>query len=236
MKIVKNDLFDYPNRFIYQDVDSFKFSIDSILLSEFVKVRKSDKLIGDLCSGNAPVPLILSTKYSNPIVGFEIQKEIYELGVKSVEENNLSNQIKLINDDVNNIMNYYPVESFDILTCNPPYFRCYEKSPTNDKPALSIARHEIKLQLESIFEISFKALKQGGRLYLVHRPERLDDLIILGNKHKVNVKEIQLICTNSSQKPNLVLVKCVKNSKKDVIINPVKSTGSLTTYQNLFRK
>ncbi len=234
MKIVKNDLFDYKNRYIYQDVDSFKFSIDSILLSEFVKVRKSDKLICDLCTGNAPIPLILSTKYSQPIVGFEIQKDIYNLGIKSVKLNKLENQIKIINNDVNNILNYYPVESFDIMTCNPPYFRCYEDSPVNSKEELSIARHEIKLQLENVFAIASKMLKQGGRLYLVHRPERLDDIIILANKNRVNVKVIQLICTNKSEKPNLVLVKCVKNSKKDVIINQVINTSELTTYQNLF--
>jgi tRNA1(Val) A37 N6-methylase TrmN6 len=234
MKIVKNDLFDYIGRFIYQDIDSFKFSIDSILLSEFVNIRKKDEIICDLCTGNGPIPMILSTKTNKKIVGFEIQKNIYELAKKSVSENKLDEQITLINDDVKNIGKYFDVEDFDILTCNPPYFRCYKESPVNDKEALSIARHELKLQLEDVFLIASKYLCQDGRLYLVHRPERLDDIIILGNKYHVNVKVIQLVCTNKSNKPNLVLVKCVKNSKNDVIINPVINTSGLDSYQNIF--
>ena len=234
MKTVKNDLFDYPHRYIYQDVDSFKFSIDSILLSEYVKLRKSDKKILDLCTGNAPIPLILSTKTSKQITGFEIQKNVYELAKKSVVENGLENQIMLINDDVNSLANYFKLEEFDVITCNPPYFKCYPHSPTNEKETLSIARHELKLKLEDVFSLANRFLKQDGRLYMVHRPERLDEIIFLSNNYHVGVKEIQLVCTNKSDKPNLVLIKCVKNAKNGVIINKVINISHLKSYQSIF--
>ena len=104
MKIVLNDLFDYKNRFIYQLENGFKFSLDSILLAEFVKVKENLKIL-DMCSGNCAIPLILSTRTNSNIVAFEIQKLIAKLEKDSVLYNNLQNQIKVINDDIKNIGN-----------------------------------------------------------------------------------------------------------------------------------
>lgn len=82
--IVLNDLFDYDNLKIYQIKGNFKFSLDSILLAEYVKITKNTKNILDLCSGNAAIPLILSTKTKAKITAFEIQEHIYELGINSM--------------------------------------------------------------------------------------------------------------------------------------------------------
>lgn len=123
---VKNDLFDYKNRYIMQMKDGFKFSLDSLLLAEFVKVKKDDKKILDMCTGNAPVPLVLSLKTNAEIVGFEIQKEISELALESVAINGLEKNIRIINDDIKNIDNYFESNTFDIITCNPPYFKTKE--------------------------------------------------------------------------------------------------------------
>ena len=101
---VKNDLFDYQNRYIMQIKDGFKFSLDSLLLAEFVNIRKSDKIILDMCTGNAPVPLILSLKTDALIVGFEIQKDISDLAQESVILNGLKDNIRIINDDIKNII------------------------------------------------------------------------------------------------------------------------------------
>ena len=236
MKIEKNDLFDYPNMCIYQETQSFKFSLDSILLSEFVDFKKTDQQILDICSGNAVIPMVLSTKTKLPITAFEIQKNIFDLGIMSLKENNLENQIKLINNDIKNIANYCNYENYDIITCNPPYFKVEPQGFINKSSNLSIARHEICLELEDIFKISFKYLKNLGRLYLVHRVSRLDEIIILANKYRMNVKVIQLISTNKDNKPYLVLVKCVKNSKNGVIINSPINILNLKTYQNLFKR
>ena len=87
--IVKNDLYDYKNRMIFQDSSGFKFSLDSILLAEFAKNIKNKSNVLDMCSGNCVVPLILSTYNDANYVAFEIQKEIYNLGVKSIEYNKI---------------------------------------------------------------------------------------------------------------------------------------------------
>lgn len=232
MKIVLNDLFDYKNRFIYQLEDGFKFSLDSILLAEYVKLKDNLKIL-DVCSGNCAIPLILSTKTKSKIVAFEIQNIIAKLASDSVFYNKLEDQIKVINDDINNIGNYFEKEEFDIITCNPPYFK-NNGNIFNKNEFLSIARHEINVDLEKIFKISFKYLKNNGILYLVHRAERLDDIFYYSRINKINVKELQFILTKNNSIPSLVLVKCVKNSKSGIKIKKIINVSNCNTYQHLF--
>ena len=189
---VKNDLFDYKNRYIMQMKDGFKFSLDSLLLAEFVNIKKDDKKILDMCTGNAPVPLVLSLKTEAEIIGFEIQKEISELALESVKINGNKNDF------------------------------------------LSLARHEIAINLETIFKIASKYLKSNKAFYLVHRVERLDDIIVLARENKLNVKELQFISTKKEKSANTILIKCVKNSKPGIKLRKEICVDNLDTYQHLF--
>lgn len=231
---VKNDLFDYKNRYIMQMRDGFKFSLDSLLLAEFVKVKKDDKKILDMCTGNAPVPLVLSLKTNAEIVGFEIQKEISELALESVKINGLEKNIIIINDDIKNINNYFESNTFDIITCNPPYFKTKEDGYRNKNDFLTLVRHEIAIDLETIFKIASKNLKDNKAFYLVHRVERLDDIIVLARENKMNVKELQFISTKKEKAANTILVKCVKNSKPGIKLRKEICVDNLDTYQHLF--
>ena len=231
---VKNDLFDYKNRYIMQMRDGFKFSLDSLLLAEFAKVKKDDKKILDMCTGNAPVPLVLSLKTNTEIVGFEIQKEISELALESVKINGLEKNIRIINDDIKNINNYFESNTFDIITCNPPYFKTKEDGYRNKNDFLTLARHEIAIDLETIFKIAFKYLKDNKTFYLVHRVERLDDIIVLARENKMNVKELQFISTKKEKAANTILIKCVKNGKPGIKLRKEICVDNLDTYQHLF--
>lgn len=231
---VKNDLFDYKNRYIMQIKDGFKFSLDSLLLAEFVKIKKDDKKILDMCTGNAPVPLVLSLKTDAEIVGFEIQKEISELALESVKINCLEKNIRIINDDIKNIDNYFESNTFDVITCNPPYFKTKEDGYRNRNDFLTLARHEIAIDLETIFKIASKYLKDNKAFYLVHRVERLDDIIVLARENKMNVKELQFISTKKEKAANTILVKCVKNGKPGIKLRKEICVDNLDTYQHLF--
>lgn len=231
---VKNDLFDYKNRYIMQLKDGFKFSLDSLLLAEFVKIKKDDKKILDMCTGNAPVPLVLSLKTDAEIVGFEIQKEISELALESVKINGLEKNIRIINDDIKNIDSYFENNAFDIITCNPPYFKTKENGYRNKNDFLTLARHEIAIDLETIFKIASKYLKDNKAFYLVHRVERLDDIIVLARENKMNVKELQFISTKKEKAANTILVKCVKNGKPGIKLRKEICVDNLDTYQHLF--
>lgn len=234
-KKVINDLYDYPKRHIVQDEENFKFSLDSILLAEYVDKPKPNVKILDMCTGNAPIPLILSTKFENQIIGFEIQEKIYNLAIESVELNKCENQIKIINDDVKNIKNYFPGNNFDIITCNPPYFKCHERSLVNENDIKSIARHEIKIDLEHIIKVASDNLNNKGVFYMVHRPDRLDEIINNCTKQFLAVKKITLVTTKKNDIPTIVLIKAVKNGNYGVKINILSNLEEYKSYQSIFR-
>lgn len=235
-EIVLNDLYDYPNLKIYQIRGNFKFSLDSILLAEYVKINKNTKNILDLCSGNAPIPMILTTKTSALIDAFEIQEHIYNLAKKSIDYNNLNNQITMYNSDIKEIDKHINLKKYDIITCNPPYFKVEDKNYLNDELKLAIARHEIKIDLETIFKIASSHLDDKGEFYLVHRVSRLDEIIIYANKYNLNVKNVELIKTKENNKPYIVLVRCIKNSKFGLKVNSERNIENQITYQNMFQE
>ncbi len=234
-KKVLNDLFDYGLK-IYQDEDNFKFSLDSILLAEYIKITSKTKSILDLCSGNASIPLILATKTKANITGFEIQKDIYDLGIESINYNNLSNQIKLYHADIKDHNNYIKNQKYDIITCNPPFFEVNNNSYINDSESLSISRHEIKITLVDIFKIASEHLNTKGEFYLVHRVNRLDEIIIYSNLYRIPVKNIALIKTKPQTDPYIVLVRCLKDSYKGIKIKDNICINNLKTYQNMFKE
>ena len=117
---VINDLLGYDGLKIVQDPEMFSFSIDSMILGYFATINKKTKLIVDLCSGNAPIPLYLTLRTKAHIIGVEIQKKVYELALKSVKMNNKDNQITLLNKDLKGISNEIK-ENVDLVTCNPPF-------------------------------------------------------------------------------------------------------------------
>ena len=209
---VINDLVYFNNLKIVQNKNYFNFSLDSVLLPNFVELTPNTKMILDLCTGNAPVPLILSTKTKAKIIGVELQKEIYELAKESIEINNINN-IELINDDAKNIVNKYETDTFDVITCNPPYFKYNNTSIINENDVKSLARHEISITLNDIIKISKKLLKNGGSLCLVHRTDRIIEIIELMKENNIEPKRIRFIYPKWDKESNLVLIDGRKNAK-----------------------
>lgn len=217
MEII-NYLLGYKNLKIIQDDESFRFAIDSVLLPNFVTLHKNTKNILDIGTGNAPIPLILSTKTKAQITGIEIQKQSAELAKKSVELNQLEHQIRIIHDDIRT----YPLKTdqYDIITCNPPFFKVHENSHFNEKDAKTIARHEVTLTLEDVLKISRKLLKNGGVIALVHRPERLVDILLEMRQNNIEPKKIQYVYPNPKENSHILLIEGKKNGKAGLKILP----------------
>lgn len=234
MKVTKNDLFDYGLS-IYQDEDAFKFSLDSILLAEFVEQKANIDCLVDFCTGNGAIPLILSTKMTNKIIGFEVQKGAYNLAYNSVSYNGLDQQIKIINSNLNEAMEYILPETVDIITCNPPYFKVNSDSYTNENQEKAIARHELTTNLEEIIMTSKYLLKNKGSLYLVHRPERFMEIIYILKHYKFSVKKVQFIYSNIHKPAIMILIKATKNGNEGLTINPPVDISSIKSYKNIFK-
>ena len=214
---VINDLLNYGNLKIVQNPKWFSFSLDSVLLANFARVNNRMKII-DFCCGNAPIPLFLSTKTNSKIVGVELQKEVFDLAKKSVSMNNLDNQIEILNMDVNSLSKYYDTDSFDLITCNPPYFKVENKSNINLDNVKATARHELNLTLNNIFKIAKKILKNNGRIVMVHRTDRLIDIISEMKNNNIEPKRIRLVYPFDNSKSNMVLIEGSKNGKSGLEI------------------
>ena len=217
---VLNDLVGYKNLKIYQNSDWFSFSLDSVLLPNFVTLNKNISLIMDLCCGNAPIPLILSTKTSAKIIGIELQKDVYDLAIKSILYNNLSNQIEIKNMNILDLKNIYNSDSVDVITCNPPYFKYSDNTNINDDIHKVIARHEKKIKLEEIIDISHYLLKNNGVLAMVHRTDRLIEIINLFNKYGLEVKKLRFIYPKENSESNMILIEGKKNGNTGLKILP----------------
>ena len=219
-KIEINDLVYFKDIKIVQNKDYFNFSLDSVLLPNFVEITKKTSKILDMCTGNAPIPLILSTKTTAKIYAIELQKEVYSIAEETIKINKLENQIKLINDNIKNLKKFFNTETFDIITCNPPYFKKKDGSIINENKVKSIARHEIEMELEDVMIISKALLKNEGSLVLVHRTERLIEIIELMKKHNIEPKRMRLIYPKVNTESNLVLIDGRKNGKDGLKILP----------------
>ena len=205
---------------IVQDSDMFSFSLDSVLLPHFVTINKNIDKILDIGCGNAPIPLILSRRTSKKIVGVEIQKEVYEMALESVKINNLENQIEIVNADINEYYKELGVDSFDVITCNPPFFKYKDSSNINKSDYKTIARHEVKLNLSNIFNIAKKLLKNNGVIAIVHRPERLIDIILEMKNNNIEPKKIRFVYPKFSSDANILLIEGTKNGRPGIKILP----------------
>ena len=235
--IVLNDLLDYNNYKIYQDTEMFCFSLDSVLLANFVTINKKTSNILDIGCGNGPIPLILSTRTKSNITGVEIQKDVYNLAVKSVKYNNCDKQIKIFNDDINILYKKLESDSFDTITCNPPYFKINEFTKQNISNYKRIARHEIYLDIERLCLIARKLLKNNGNIAIVHRTNRLIDIIDIMKKNNIEPKKIQFIYTKKNEESNLVLIEGIKNGRSGLkILPPLYVHNSDGSYTNAINK
>lgn len=219
MKVI-NYLLGYKNLKIAQDNEMFNFSLDSVLLPNFVTINKKIDRILDIGCGNAPIPLILSTKTDALITGVEIQKEVYDLAIESVSINKKEDQITIINKDINDYYKEIETDSFDVITCNPPFFKYIETSNINKNDYKTIARHEVKLNLNQLFTIAKKLLKNNGVIAIVHRPERFVEVVEEMKKNNIEPKRVQFVYPKKNMESNIMLIEGSKNGKSGLKILP----------------
>ena len=204
-----DDVLGYKDLKIYQNSSYFSFSLDSIILANYTNIRLRDKNIVDFCTGNGVVPLILTRRTKNNIVGVEIQEKLAELATKSVEYNKLSDRITIYNEDAKEFSKKH-LNEFDLVLCNPPYFKIEDKSSFNESYEKKIARHEVLFNLENLCDCSKKVLKDNGNLCIVHRTDRLMEILETLRKYNLEPKRVRFVYENISKESTLVLVEAQK--------------------------
>ncbi|HIT22642.1 MAG TPA: tRNA1(Val) (adenine(37)-N6)-methyltransferase [Candidatus Scybalousia intestinigallinarum] len=238
---VLHDLVGFQNFKIFQNTDWFSFSLDSVLLPNFVTLNHNIERVLDLGTGNAPIPMILSLKTNAKIVAVEIQEDLYKLAQKNIDYNHLRDRIELLHLDMKKLREIYLPDTFDVITCNPPYFKYLKTSHLNEDEHKVIARHEKLITLEDIFSLCFYLLKNQGVLGMVHRTDRLVEIIHLANQYHLEIKRLRLVYPKENSDSNLVLIEFRKNGKTGLKILPPlyvhHSDGSYTNeVLNMFKE
>lgn len=194
---------------IIQKTDGFCFGMDAVLLSGFAHVKRGEKVL-DMGTGTGIIPLLLSAKTQGEhFTALEIQKEIAEMAARSVAMNHLEEKIEIVNGDIKEASRIFGAASFDVVTTNPPYMNDAHglKNPTEVK---AISRHEVLCTLEDVVREGAKVLKSGGRMYMVHRPHRLIEIITAMKQYKMEPKRMCMVHPFKDKEANMVLIEAVK--------------------------
>ncbi|AQP53508.1 SAM-dependent methyltransferase [Vagococcus penaei] len=199
---------------IIQSPDVFSFSLDAVLLAHFASIPKRGTII-DFCAGNGAVGLFMQPRTTASIIGIELQERLADMATRSIQLNQFEQQLTIINADVTKALDYIPTDSVDFITCNPPYFKEQPKSKKNPNPYLAIARHEIHLKLDDVFYTASKLLKMTGKIAMVHRPDRLLDIIDSMRRHRIAPKRVQFIYPKMGKEANIILIEGIKDGKTD---------------------
>lgn len=214
-----HELLGYERIKIVQRRDMFSFTLDALLLADFARVKGENESVIDLGCGNAPIPLFLTLKTTGRIVGVELQEEAFRLARKSVAHNGFEDRITIINADIKDVHKTLGHNVFDIAVANPPYFRYSPESNLNKNDYLSVARHEIAITLEDIVTAAKRLLREGGSLNMIHRTERLGELVAALRRHNFGLWRLRFVYPKTDSPAALLfLAEARANRKDDVVV------------------
>lgn len=215
MELLENERIDdleFKNLKIIQNTKGFCFGIDSVLLSDFAKGIKKNSTVVDIGTGTGIISILLSAKTDiKKIYGVEIQEDVANMAKRSVELNHLEDKIEIINTNIKNIFDFLEPNKIDSIVTNPPYMKLNTGAQNEERKKL-ISRHEVECTLEDIIQVSYKLLKSNGEFYMVHRAERIVDILYYLRQYKLEPKVLRFIQSSVGKEPNLVLIKAVKNA------------------------
>src|SRR5690625_4516979 len=196
---------------IIQSSSLFSYSLDAVLLAHFTYLPVNKGNILDLCTGNGVIPLLLSSRTKADITGLEIQARLVNMAKRSTELNNLEDKITIVEGDLKERHRALKQSYYDVVTCNPPYFATPKQTEHNHSEFLTIARHEVLCTLEDVVKACKLYVKPGGKVALVHRPERLVDIITLFRSYQLEPKRIQFVYPKKNKEANTLLIEAVRD-------------------------
>jgi tRNA1Val (adenine37-N6)-methyltransferase len=221
IELYENERIDDVNRNGYkviQNKKDFCFGIDAVLLSGFAQAKKGERVL-DLCTGTGIIPILMEAKTSGEhFSALEIQQKSAEMARRSVALNKLEDKIDIVEGDLKEIEKYFKHGSFEVVTCNPPYMPegCGYKNELTPK---LIARHEVMCNIYDVMQAADKMLKYGGRLYMVHRAERLADIFEAARGAHLEPKHLRMVHSTQDKEANLVLIEFMKGGKPSLKVD-----------------
>ncbi|MDD5723189.1 MAG: tRNA1(Val) (adenine(37)-N6)-methyltransferase [Syntrophales bacterium] len=204
---------------VLQKEKGYRFSVDSMLLADFVALRRGDHVV-DLGTGSGIIALVLAFRFPEAsIAEVEIQKDLADMAGRSIALNGLEDRIKVYPGDVKNIRNLFGPQSFNAAVFNPPYRRLNSGkiNPDNER---AVARHEIKGTVDDFLTSARYLLKDSGRVYVVYPAARSVQLIARMRGNDIEPKRLRIVHTNGTSGGVFVLAEGVKGAGEELEILP----------------
>ena len=202
---------------IIQDPERFCFGMDAVLLSGFANAKEGDRVL-DLGTGTGIIPILMSAKTkARELIGLEIQEESADMARRSVRLNDLEDKVKIVQGDIKEAGQIFDAASFDVVTSNPPYMINSHGLQNPDAPK-AIARHEVCCSLEDVVAAAARCLKSGGKFYMVHRPFRLAEIMVVMHEYKLEPKRMQLVYPFVDKEPSMVLIEGARGGKSRITV------------------
>ena len=202
---------------IIQDPEKFCFGMDAVLLSGFASAPEGGRVL-DLGTGTGIIPLLMAAKTpATELIGLEIQEESADMAQRSVILNDLQSKIKIVQGDIKEAGQLFDAASFDVVTSNPPYMIGGHGLKNPDGPK-AIARHEVLCDLEDVVKAAARLLKSGGKFYMVHRPFRLAEIMVLMHEYRIEPKRMQLVYPYADKEPNMVLIEGARGGRSRLTV------------------
>ncbi|MBQ0052215.1 MAG: methyltransferase [Treponema sp.] len=226
---LRTDILKNTGYKILQDENRFCFGKDAVLLAEFASsaISKNSRAV-DLGAGNGIVSLLMCDEAQKNFSentcrfeGLEIQKESWELAQKSVELNGLTEKISIIQGDIKKVQEIFEKNSCDIVTSNPPY-KISGTGRENPESAKLIARHEILCNLDDVVKAAAFLLKDKGSFFMIHRPERIADILNSLSRHKLKLKSLQFLQPAMDKAPTMVLIEARRTGNFQPVVLPAR--------------
>lgn len=205
------------NCHIIQNPEKFCFGMDAVLLSGFARIKKGETIL-DMGTGTGILPILLAAKTgAKSFTGLELQAESADMARRSVRLNNMQDRIDIVTGDIKEAGRIFGPSSYDVVVTNPPYMNENHGIVNPDAPK-AIARHEIMCSLEDVVEQTARVLKVNGRMYMVHRPFRLVDIIELLVKYGLEPKRLRMVYPYAGREPSMVLVEAVRGGRRRLTV------------------
>lgn len=193
------------------------FNLDTIVVSDFARIPKGSKLVCDFGCGNASIMMYLSQKTTSQILGVEIQEKRFNQAIKNIHLNGLEERLSVINTDLKTLN---LEKKADVIVSNPPFFKVNQLTKRSEDLDMEIAKHELHLTLEDLIASVRRNIKHGGLFFMVHKADRLDEIIILLNKYDLRLKRIRFVHPTLTSKPNQVLIEAKFKGEGYLIVEP----------------
>lgn len=202
---------------LIQNTDIFCFGMDAVLLSTYARAGKKDRVL-DMGTGNGIIPVLMQSKNpSSTYSALEIQEGSAQLARRNVELNHLEDRISVVKGDIKEASTIFGEASFNVVTSNPPYMN-ENHGIVNPDSAKAIARHELLCSLDDVIREASRCLKSKGKMYMVHRPNRLVDIFDTMRKYHLEPKRMRLVYPYVNKAANMVLIEAVKGGNSQLIV------------------